>query len=71
MTHANATRAAARRDIDAKLSRGTPPRADLLPAMGSGMAQPEEFNAVIAYLYGELLYGLCRLVHKALEVCRV
>lgn len=31
------------------------------------MAQPDELAVIVAYLHGELLYGFCRLVQKALE----
>jgi hypothetical protein len=40
---------------------------NFLDRMHLGMAQPVELAVIVAYLHGELLQGLCRLVQKALE----
>lgn len=70
MLNANATRAATSPDhatLAAQMIRGEHRAAPLHDRMRTGMAQPDELTVLVAYLHGELLHGLCRLVQKALE----
>jgi hypothetical protein len=76
MHSANATRAAhiptsphtfQHADPAARAIEGEQRARDRLDRMHLGMAQPDELAVIVAYLYGELLQGFCRLVQKALE----
>ena len=76
MDSANATRAALNADtLDifhhadhaAQVIEGEKEARDFLNLMRAGMAQPDELAVIVAYLHGELLHRICRLVQKALE----
>lgn len=38
----------------------------LLDRMNTGMAQPDELPAIVAFLRSEMLHGACRVIEKAL-----
>lgn len=75
MDNANATRAADGPDCfhhaepAARVIEGERRAREFLDRMHLGLAQPDELAVIVAYLRGELLYGFCRFVQKALERC--